>query len=146
MEQIQEFAYFGLIKKDEFNFFSNKKIKMQKELDFDIKSTQNCALDHFASALLCGVCLAIKSHFKQNNIRLFECEGKMKIFITNPLFYLGVLGYEESSKIQSIKLRIYLSFDGKIENLDDFCKLGVKRSVLYESFKDKIDISFCEVF
>lgn len=138
-------AYLGLLKRGNFKLYASKDIKVSKELDFDIKSSQNTSLEHFCAALLSAICLALKEHFRRENIALNECEGKIKLEVINPLSYLGVIGYDEECKIVSIDICVHLSFDGQISSLDEFCFKALKKCILFQSFKDKINIAFLEV-
>lgn len=145
MQEISS-TYRGNLLDDEVRVFvASEGFCVKKQVEIDSKSKEISSLDYFAISLLSDVMLCVRQAFLSSKIKLYDFEAKIKIELTNSLFALGVLGFDEPCRIKRLKLRFYIS--SAMDDTSSFCAAALKKSILYQSLKNSMDIelSFCDV-
>lgn len=145
MEEISS-TYRGNLLGDEVRVFvAGEGFCAKKQVEIDSKSKDISSLDYFAISILSDTMLAIKSSLSSTGVKLYDFEAKIKITLKNSLFAFDVKGFDEPCKISAIKLRFYIN--SLQDDTKELCQNALKKSILYQSLKDflQIEPSFYDV-
>ena len=73
---------------------------------------------------------------------LQDIEAKAGLEISNPMYLLNVIGYEDPGLIEKLDIDVYFFSFLEGEELDEFLEEVLKRTLIYNTFKDKIKVNF----
>ena len=135
--------YRGIVSGEEVKVYNEKsQLAIDSEISFDSEKEEFTSIDYFISAIVSEIILTLERVAKKRGEILQDIEAKVNLTIKNPMFLLNVIGFEESALIEKIKIDIYLFSFLEGEELEDFLKEVLDRTLIYNSFKEKIEVNF----
>ena len=129
--------YRAVVKSDEVKAYNEK-----SQLAFDSEKEEFTSIDYFISAIVSEIILTMERVAKKRGEILQDIEAKVSLIIKNPMYLLNVIGFEESALIEKINIDIYLFSFLEGEELEEFLKEVLNRTLIYNSFKEKIEVNF----
>lgn len=117
-------------------------VSIDQAISFDSEKDKFTSIDLFVSSIVSEILLTMINLAKKRGEILQDIEAKADLEILNPMYLLNVIGYEDPSIIEKLEIDIYFfSFLGDKE-LDDFLNEVLKRTLIYNTFQDKIKVNF----
>lgn len=127
----------GVLKEKGLKIFSqNDEIFVSKMVNFDIASKEISSINLFCQSIISEIILAFKNELKSRKIEIFELEGTGRFLLKNPLFILGVKGYENKPKISEIYIKIY-GYLGD-EAGDEILSNALAKCPIYQTLREVI--------
>ena len=144
---------------DGINYFSksfravvfNKDVKVYNEktsisidqaISFDSEKDEFTSTDLFVSSIVSEILLTMMKVAKKRGEILQDIEAKADLEISNPMYLLNVIGYEDPGLIEKVNIDVYFFSFLEGEELDEFLAEVLKRTLIYNTFKDKIKVNF----
>lgn len=144
---------------DDINYFSksfravvfNKDVKVYNEktsisidqaISFDSEKEEFTSIDLFVSSIVSEILLTMMNVAKKRGEILQDIEAKADLEISNPMYLLNVIGYEDPGLIEKLDIDVYFFSFLEGEELDQFLDEVLKRTLIYNSLKDKITVNF----
>ena len=144
---------------DGINYFSksfravvfNKDVKVYNEktsisidqaISFDSEKDEFTSTDLFVSSIVSEILLTMMKVAKKRGEILQDIEAKADLEISNPMYLLNVIGYEDPGLIEKLDIDVYFFSFLEGEELDEFLAEVLKRTLIYNTFKDKIKVNF----
>ncbi|MBS6105203.1 MULTISPECIES: OsmC family protein [Anaerococcus] len=117
-------------------------VSIDQAISFDSEKDKFTSIDLFVSSIVSEILLTMINLAKKRGEILQDIEAKADLEILNPMYLLNVIGYEDPGIIEKLEIDIYFfSFLGDKE-LDDFLNEVLKRTLIYNTFQDKIKVNF----
>ncbi|MDU5228844.1 MAG: OsmC family peroxiredoxin [Anaerococcus sp.] len=117
-------------------------VTIDQAISFDSEKDKFTSIDLFVSSIVSEILLTMINLAKKRGEILQDIEAKADLEILNPMYLLNVIGYEDPGIIEKLEIDIYFfSFLGDKE-LDDFLDEVLKRTLIYNTFQDKINVNF----
>ncbi|MDU4025817.1 MAG: OsmC family peroxiredoxin [Anaerococcus sp.] len=117
-------------------------VSIDQSISFDSEKDKFTSIDLFVSSIVSEILLTMINLAKKRGEILQDIEAKADLEILNPMYLLNVIGYEDPGIIEKLEIDIYFfSFLGDKE-LDDFLDEVLKRTLIYNTFQDKINVNF----
>lgn len=117
-------------------------VSIDQAISFDSEKDKFTSIDLFVSSIVSEILLTMINLAKKRGEILQDIEAKADLEILNPMYLLNVIGYEDPGIIEKLEIDIYFfSFLGDKE-LDDFLDEVLKRTLIYNTFQDKIKVNF----
>ena len=117
-------------------------VSIDQAISFDSEKDKFTSIDLFVSSIVSEILLTMINLAKKRGEILQDIEAKADLEILNPMYLLNVIGYEDPGIIEKLEIDIYFfSFLGDKE-LDDFLNEVLKRTLIYNTFQDKIKLNF----
>ncbi|SUU93245.1 OsmC family protein [Anaerococcus octavius] len=117
-------------------------VSIDQSISFDSEKDKFTSIDLFVSSIVSEILLTMINLAKKRGEILQDIEAKADLEILNPMYLLNVIGYEDPGIIEKLEIDIYFfSFLGDKE-LDDFLDEVLKRTLIYNTFQDKIKVNF----
>lgn len=147
---------------DEFDFFDktfraivkNSEVKVYNEasgvsldssISFDSLKKEFTSIDYFVVSVVSELILTMLKLAKKKGQILQDLEAKVNLKIKNPMYLLNVVGYEEKSSIEEVQIDLYYFSFLEGSELEQFLQEVLDRTLIYNTFKDKININFKKV-
>ncbi|WP_295884174.1 OsmC family protein [uncultured Anaerococcus sp.] len=144
---------------DDINYFSksfravvfNRDVKVYNEktsvsidqaISFDSEKDEFTSIDLFVSSIVSEILLTMMKVAKKRGEILQDIEAKADLKISNPMYLLNVIGYEDPGLIEKLDIDVYFFSFLEGEKLDEFLEEVLKRTLIYNTFKDKIKVNF----
>ncbi len=144
---------------DDINYFSksfravvfNEDVKVYNEktsvsidqaISFDSEKDEFTSTDLFVSSIVSEILLTMINLAKKRGEILQDIEAKADLEISNPMYLLNVIGYEDPGLIEKLDIDVYFFSFLEGEELDEFLEEVLKRTLIYNTFKDKIKVNF----
>ena len=144
---------------DDINYFSksfravvfNRDVKVYNEktsinidqaISFDSEKDEFTSTDLFVSSIVSEILLTMMKVAKKRGEILQDIEAKADLEISNPMYLLNVIGYEDPGLIEKLDIDVYFFSFLEGEELDEFLAEVLKRTLIYNTFKDKIKVNF----
>lgn len=144
---------------DDINYFSksfravvfNRDVKVYNEktsinidqaISFDSEKDKFTSIDLFVSSIVSEILLTMMKVAKKRGEILQDIEAKADLEISNPMYLLNVIGYEDPGLIEKLDIDVYFFSFLEGEELDEFLEEVLKRTLIYNTFKDKIKVNF----
>ena len=144
---------------DDINYFSksfravvfNRDVKVYNEkssvaidqaISFDSEKDEFTSTDLFVSSIVSEILLTMMKVAKKRGEILQDIEAKADLEISNPMYLLNVIGYEDPGLIEKLDIDVYFFSFLEGEELDEFLEEVLKRTLIYNTFKDKIKVNF----
>lgn len=117
-------------------------VSIDQAISFDSEKDKFTSIDLFVSSIVSEILLTMINLAKKRGEILQDIEAKADLEILNPMYLLNVIGYEDPGIIEKLEIDIYFfSFLGDKE-LNDFLDEVLKRTLIYNTFQDKIKVNF----
>lgn len=117
-------------------------VSIDQSISFDSEKDKFTSIDLFVSSIVSEILLTMINLAKKRGEILQDIEAKADLEILNPMYLLNVIGYEDPGIIEKLEIDIYFfSFLGDKE-LNDFLDEVLKRTLIYNTFQDKIKVNF----
>ena len=117
-------------------------VSIDQSISFDSEKDKFTSIILFVSSIVSEILLTMINLAKKRGEILQDIEAKADLEILNPMYLLNVIGYEDPGIIEKLEIDIYFfSFLGDKE-LDDFLDEVLKRTLIYNTFQDKINVNF----
>jgi hypothetical protein len=121
--------------------FTNKNsFQIEKQISFDSEYRLISSLEYFAGSVLSSILLTLLEQSGKRGIMIDEIEGVLNLLLENPLFLVGVKGYDEEPFIRKITVTVFLYVDLEDKDFNDFCLGALKHSPIYNTLKRTMDI------
>lgn len=117
-------------------------ISIDSPISFDSMKDEFTSIDYLLSSIVSEIILTMLRQGKKRGEILQDIEAKASLKIANPLYLLNVYGYEDESYIEYINIDIYFFSFLTGEDLDSFLEEVLARTLIYNTFKDKIRVNF----
>lgn len=117
-------------------------ISIDSPISFDSMKEEFSSIDYLLSSIVSEIILSMQRLGKKREEILQDIEAKASLTIANPLYLLNVYGYEDESYIEDINIDIYFFSFLTGEDLDSFLEEALARTLIYNTFKDKIRVNF----
>lgn len=117
-------------------------VSIDKAISFDSEKDEFTSIDLFVSSIVSEILLTMINVAKKRGEILQDIEAKVDLEISNPMYLLNVIGYEDPGLIEKLEVDIYFFSFLEGEKLDEFLDEVLKRTLIYNTFKDKIKVNF----
>lgn len=117
-------------------------ISIDSPISFDSMKDEFTSIDYLLSSIVSEIILTMLRQGEKRGEILQDIEAKASLKIANPLYLLNVYGYEDESYIEYINIDIYFFSFLTGEDLDSFLEEVLARTLIYNTFKDKIRVNF----
>lgn len=135
--------YRAIVSGEEVKVYNDKsQLAIDSAISFDSEKEEFTSIDYFISSIVSEIILTMERVAKKRGEILQDIEAKVSLTIKNPMYLLNVIGFEESALIEKINIDIYLFSFLEGEELEDFLKEVLDRTLIYNSFKEKIEVNF----
>lgn len=135
--------YRAIVSGEEVKVYNEKsQLAIDSAISFDSEKEEFTSIDYFISSIVSEIILTMEKVAKKRGEILQDIEAKVSLTIKNPMYLLNVIGFEESALIEKINIDIYLFSFLEGEELEDFLKEVLDRTLIYNSFKEKIEVNF----
>ena len=135
--------YRAIVSGDDVKVYNEKsQLAIDSAISFDSEKEEFTSIDYFISSIVSEIILTMERVAKKRGEILQDIEAKVSLTIKNPMYLLNVIGFEESALIEKINIDIYLFSFLEGEELEDFLKEVLDRTLIYKSFKEKIEVNF----
>ena len=123
-------------------YHEKSSIAIDSHISFDSEKEEFSSIDYFVSSIVSEIILSMKKLAQSKEAILQDIEAKANLAISNPMYLLNVIGYEDKSIIDAINIEIYFFSFMEGEDLDKFLDEVLDRTLIYNSFRDKINVEF----
>lgn len=117
-------------------------VSIDQAISFDSEKDQFTSIDLFVSSIVSEILLTMMNVAKKRGEILQDIEAKADLEISNPMYLLNVIGYEDPGLIEKLEVDVYFFSFLEGEELDEFLDEVLKRTLIYNTFKDKIKVNF----
>ena len=117
-------------------------VAIDQAISFDSEKDQFTSIDLFVSSIVSEILLTMMNVAKKRGEILQDIEAKADLEISNPMYLLNVIGYEDPGLIEKLEVDVYFFSFLEGEELDEFLDEVLKRTLIYNTFKDKIKVNF----
>ena len=117
-------------------------ISIDQAISFDSEKDEFTSTDLFVSSIVSEILLTMMKVAKKRGEILQDIEAKADLKISNPMYLLNVIGYEDPGLIEKLDIDVYFFSFLEGEKLDEFLEEVLKRTLIYNTFKDKIKVNF----
>lgn len=117
-------------------------VSIDQAISFDSEKDEFTSIDLFVSSIVSEILLTMMNVAKKRGEILQDIEAKVNLEISNPMYLLNVIGYEDSGLIEKLEVDVYFFSFLEGEELDEFLDEVLKRTLIYNTFKDKIKVNF----
>lgn len=117
-------------------------ISIDQAISFDSEKDEFTSTDLFVSSIVSEILLTMMKVAKKRGEILQDIEAKADLEISNPMYLLNVIGYEDPGLIEKLDIDVYFFSFLEGEELDEFLEEVLKRTLIYNTFKDKIKVNF----
>lgn len=115
---------------------------VDQAISFDSEKDEFTSIDLFVSSIVSEILLTMINLAKKRGEILQDIEAKADLEISNPMYLLNVIGYEDPSLIEKLQIDVYFFSFLEGEDLDRFLEEVLKRTLIYNTFKDKVKVNF----
>lgn len=115
---------------------------VDQAISFDSEKDEFTSIDLFVSSIVSEILLTMMKVAKKRGEILQDIEAKADLEISNPMYLLNVIGYEDPSLIEKLQIDVYFFSFLEGEKLDEFLDEVLKRTLIYNTFKDKVKVNF----
>ena len=132
-----------IVNEDIVKIYNEKSsITIDSSISFDSEKEEFTSLDYLISSIVSEIILTMKKQAKKHGEILQDIEAKARLSIKNPMYLLNVIGFDEKSFIEEIDIDVYFFSFMEGSNLDSFLADVLDRTLIYNSFRDKIKVNF----
>lgn len=117
-------------------------VSIDQAISFDSEKDKFTSIDLFVSSIVSEILLTMINLAKKRGEILQDIEAKADLEILNPMYLLNVIGYEDPGIIEKLEIDIYFFSFLVDKELDDFLDEVLKRTLIYNTFQDKINVNF----
>lgn len=117
-------------------------VSLDSSISFDSLKKEFTSIDYFVVSVVSELILTMLKLAKKKGQILQDLEAKVNLKIKNPMYLLNVVGYEEKSSIEEVQIDLYYFFFLEGNELEKFLQEVLDRTLIYNTFKDKININF----
>ena len=117
-------------------------VSIDQAISFDSEKEEFTSIDLFVSSIVSEILLTMMKVAKKRGEILQDIEAKANLEISNPMYLLNVIGYEDPGLIEKLDIDVYFFSFLEGEKLDEFLEEVLKRTLIYNTFKDKITVNF----
>lgn len=117
-------------------------VSIDQAISFDSEKDEFTSIDLFVSSIVSEILLTMMNVAKKRGEILQDIEAKADLEISNPMYLLNVIGYEDPGLIEKLEVDVYFFSFLEGEKLDEFLDEVLKRTLIYNTFKDKIKVNF----
>lgn len=117
-------------------------VSIDQAISFDSEKEEFTSIDLFVSSIVSEILLTMMKVAKKRGEILQDIEAKANLEISNPMYLLNVIGYEDPGLIEKLDIDVYFFSFLEGEELDQFLDEVLKRTLIYNSLKDKITVNF----
>lgn len=117
-------------------------VAIDQAISFDSEKDEFTSTDLFVSSIVSEILLTMMKVAKKRGEILQDIEAKADLEISNPMYLLNVIGYEDPGLIEKVNIDVYFFSFLEGEELDEFLEEVLKRTLIYNTFKDKIKVNF----
>ncbi|MFO3717304.1 OsmC family protein [Anaerococcus sp. ENR1011] len=117
-------------------------VSIDQAISFDSEKEEFTSIDLFVSSIVSEILLTMMKVAKKRGEILQDIEAKANLEISNPMYLLNVIGYEDPGLIEKLDIDVYFFSFLEGEELDQFLDEVLKRTLIYNTFKDKIKVNF----
>ncbi|WP_394019477.1 OsmC family protein [Anaerococcus cruorum] len=117
-------------------------VSIDQAISFDSEKEEFTSIDLFVSSIVSEILLTMMKVAKKRGEILQDIEAKANLEISNPMYLLNVIGYEDPGLIEKLDIDVYFFSFLEGEELDEFLEEVLKRTLIYNTFKDKIKVNF----
>lgn len=117
-------------------------VAIDQAISFDSEKDEFTSIDLFVSSIVSEILLTMINVAKKRGEILQDIEAKADLEISNPMYLLNVIGYEDPGLIEKLEVDVYFFSFLEGEKLDEFLDEVLKRTLIYNTFKDKIKVNF----
>lgn len=135
--------YRAVVRDDLVKIYNEKSsIAVDSPISFDSEKEEFTSIDYLISAITSEIILTMKRQAKKHQQILQDIEAKVNLTIKNPMYLLNVIGFDEKALIDEINIDIY--FFSFLEGYDlcEFLQEVLDKTLIYNTFKDKIKVNF----
>lgn len=115
---------------------------VDQAISFDSEKDEFTSIDLFVSSIVSEILLTMMKVAKKRGEILQDIEAKADLKISNPMYLLNVIGYEDPGLIEKLEVDVYFFSFLEGEKLDEFLDEVLKRTLIYNTFKDKVKVNF----
>lgn len=115
---------------------------VDQAISFDSEKYEFTSIDLFVSSIVSEILLTMMKVAKKRGEILQDIEAKADLKISNPMYLLNVIGYEDPGLIEKLEVDVYFFSFLEGEKLDEFLDEVLKRTLIYNTFKDKVKVNF----
>ena len=115
---------------------------VDQAISFDSEKDEFTSIDLFVSSIVSEILLTMMKVAKKRGEILQDIEAKAYLEISNPMYLLNVIGYEDPGLIEKLEVDVYFFSFLEGEKLDEFLDEVLKRTLIYNTFKDKVKVNF----
>lgn len=115
---------------------------VDQAISFDSEKDEFTSIDLFVSSIVSEILLTMMKVAKKRGEILQDIEAKADLEISNPMYLLNVIGYEDPGLIEKLEVDVYFFSFLEGEKLDEFLDEVLKRTLIYNTFKDKVKVNF----
>ena len=115
---------------------------VDQAISFDSEKDEFTSIDLFVSSIVSEILLTMINLAKKRGEILQDIEAKADLEISNPMYLLNVIGYEDPGLIEKLEVDVYFFSFLEGEKLDEFLDEVLKRTLIYNTFKDKVKVNF----
>ncbi|MEB3429011.1 OsmC family peroxiredoxin [Citroniella saccharovorans] len=120
-------------------------VSLDSSISFDSLKKEFTSIDYFVVSVVSELILTMLKLAKKKGQILQDLEAKVNLKIKNPMYLLNVVGYEEKSSIEEVQIDLYYFSFLEGNELEKFLQEVLDRTLIYNTFKDKININFKKV-
>ena len=117
-------------------------IAVDSPISFDSEKEEFTSIDYLISAITSEIILTMKRQAKKHQQVLQDIEAKVNLTIKNPMYLLNVIGFDEKALIDEINIDIYFFSFLEGDDLCEFLQEVLDKTLIYNTFKDKIKVNF----
>ena len=146
-----EFDFFdktfrAIVKNSEVKVYNEASgVSLDSSISFDSLKKEFTSIDYFVVSVVSELILTMLKLAKKKGQILQDLEAKVNLKIKNPMYLLNVVGYEEKSSIDEVQIDLYYFSFLEGNELEQFLQEVLDRTLIYNTFKDKININFKKV-
>lgn len=135
--------YRAVVRDDLVKIYNEKSsIAVDSPISFDSEKEEFTSIDYLISAITSEIILTMKRQAKKHQQVLQDIEAKVNLTIKNPMYLLNVIGFDEKALIDEINIDIYFFSFLEGDDLCEFLEEVLDKTLIYNTFKDKIKVNF----
>lgn len=135
--------YRAVVRDDLVKIYNEKSsIAVDSPISFDSEKEEFTSIDYLISAITSEIILTMKRQAKKHQQVLQDIEAKVNLTIKNPMYLLNVIGFDEKALIDEINIDIYFFSFLEGDDLCEFLQEVLDKTLIYNTFKDKIKVNF----
>lgn len=135
--------YRAVVRDDLVKIYNEKSsIAVDSPISFDSEKEEFTSIDYLISAITSEIILTMKRQAKKHQQVLQDIEAKVNLTIKNPMYLLNVIGFDEKALIEQINIDVYFFSFLEGDDLSEFLQEVLDKTLIYNTFKDKIKVNF----